>query len=106
MLSSARSQDGEQLLLEHALEFAGVADQPALHFFTHRRQHFAGGDGAEVGGDERGFQIVEGAGVDFLAEADDIFEALGEVLTGARDGLLHALKERCLLFLGLIEAAK
>ena len=63
------TQDGKQFLLEHALEFAGVADLLALHLFAHRGQHFAGGDGAEVGGDERGFQIVEGAGVNLLAEA-------------------------------------
>ena len=36
--------------------------------------------------------------VDFLAEADDVFDALREVLAGARDGLLHALKERGLFF--------
>ena len=29
--------------------------------------------------------------VDFLAEGDDFFDALGEVFAGARDRLLHAV---------------
>ena len=39
-----------------------VADLLAVDLFAHRGQHFAGGGGAEVGGDEGGFKIVERAG--------------------------------------------
>ena len=53
---------------------------------------------------QRGFEIVEGVAVDLLAEGDDVFNALGEVLAGARDRLLHAVKKAGFLF--FLEAAE
>ena len=94
LLLSSTIQDGEQFVLEYALEFRGVANLLAVHLFAHGRQHFARGGRAEVGGDEGGFQVVQRPGVDFLAEADDLVDALGKIFTGARDRLLHPLKER------------
>src|SRR5207237_7196440 len=71
-------------------------------------QDFVGGGGAEVGGDERGFQIVERGAVDLFAEGDDIVDALAQALAGAGDGALHAVEEARLLFflLFLVEAAE
>src|SRR5271169_852720 len=63
-----------------------------------------GGSGAEVGANQRGFQIVQGGAVDLFADGDDIFDALSEVLAGARDGLFHALDKTWFLF--FVQTAK
>src|SRR5208337_1250399 len=68
-------------------------------FLAQLFQNFVGGSGAEVGANQRGFQIVQRGAVDFLANRDDISDALGQVLARARDRLFHALnKARLLLF--------
>ena len=63
-----------------------------------------GGSGAEVGADQRRFQIVQRGAVDLFADGDDIFDALGQVLARARDGLLHALDKTW--FLLFVQTAK
>ena len=75
-----------------------VFDLLAVGFFAQLAEDFLRGGVAEIGADERGFEIVERVAVDLLAEGDDFFDALGEVFAGARDRLLHAVKEAGFLF--------
>ena len=81
-----------------------IFDLLAVGFLAQLLKDFVGGGGAEVGADERGFQIVERVAVDFLAERNDFFDAFGEVFPRARDRLFHAVEEAG--FLLLVEAAK
>ena len=54
---------------------------------------FGGGGGADVGGEEREFEVVEGSVVDFAGEGDDGGDRLGKRFAGAGDRLLHAVEE-------------
>src|SRR5882762_5224199 len=63
-----------------------------------------GGSCAEVGANQRGFQIVQCGTVDLLADGDNFFDALCQVLAGARDSFLHALDETWFLF--FVQTAK
>ena len=51
------------------------------------------GGGAYVGGEEQGFERIEGGLVDLAGEGDNGVEGLGEGLAGAGDGLPHAVEE-------------
>ena len=62
-------EDGQQLVLQHALQFVDVANLLAIDLLAQGLQHGGGGGGAQVGGDQRGFQIVERVAVDLLAES-------------------------------------
>ena len=72
----------------------------AVRFIAKLAENFLRGGGAEVGADERGLEIIERVAIDFLAEGDDFFNALGEIFARARDRLLHALEKAGLLFFG------
>src|SRR6202162_4837628 len=63
-----------------------------------------GGSCAEVGANQRGFEIVQRGAVDLLPHGDDLFDALGQVLARARDGFFHALDETWFLF--FVQTAK
>ena len=99
-----RRQNRQQFLFQQALEFIHILDLLAIGFVAQLLQHLMGGSGAEVGANQRGFQIVQRGAVDLLADGDDIFDALGQVLARARDGLLHALNETWFLF--FVQTAK
>src|SRR5207302_5411611 len=101
-------EDGEQLLLQQALEFGDVGNLAAVGLFAKFFQDFVGGGGAEIGGDEGGFQIVERGAVNLFAEGDDVVNALAQALAGAGDGALHAVEEAGFLFflLFLVEGAE
>jgi len=75
------------ILFQQTLEFVDVLDLFAVGLVAQLFQNLARGGGAEIGANQRGFEIVEGGAVDLLADGDDIFDALGQVLAGARDGL-------------------
>src|SRR5207237_811259 len=102
------AQDAEQLVFQHALQFVYVADLFAVDLLAQSGEHLLGGGVAEVGGEQCGFQVVEGLAVDLFAEADDVVNALAQVLTRARDRVAHAVEQPLLLlFRGrLFEAAE
>ena len=56
-----------------------------------RLEHLVCGRRAEIGGDQRGFEIVESVGIDLLIEGDYLLDAIAEVLARARDRVLHAI---------------
>ena len=62
--------------------------------------------GAEIGRDERGFEIVERIGVDLFIESYNLVDAFAEILARARDRVLHPLEKALLLLFFLIEAAE
>ena len=99
-----RAQNGEQFFFQQALEFLDVFDLLAVGLFAQFAENFLRGGIAEIGADERGFEIVEGVAVDLFAEGDDFLDALGEVFARARDRLLHAVKKAGFLF--FLEAAE
>ncbi len=92
-LRSGRGQNRQQFLFKQAFEFIHVLDLPAVRLVAEFFKNFMGGSGAEVGANQGGFEIVEGGAVDLLADGDDVLDALGQVLAGARDRLLHALNK-------------
>ena len=78
----------EQFFFQKALEFLDVFDLLVVGLLAQFAEDFLRGRVAEVGSDERGFEIIERVAVDLLAEGDDFFDALGEVFARARDRLL------------------
>ena len=92
-------QNRQQFFFQQALEFLHVFDLLAVGLVAQFAENFLRGGIAQVGADERGFEIVERVAVDFFAEGDDFLDALGEVLASARDRLLHAVEEAGLSFL-------
>ena len=82
---------------EQALQFVYVFDLLAIGLVAELLENFVSGGGAEVGADQRGFQVVEGGAVDFFADGDDVLDAFSEVLARARDRLLHAIEKTGLL---------
>ena len=53
---------------------AGVAQLVALHALADALQDLVGGAHADVGGDEREFQLVEQIGIDLLLALERVFE--------------------------------
>ena len=93
-------EDFEQVLADEVLQLGGVAKLVALHALADALQDFVGGADADVGGDERVFQLIEQIGIDFFLALQGVFERGDQA--GAR--LLHAalelLKEGGFLFDG------
>ena len=70
-------QNGEQLLFQQAFEFVCVLDLLAVGFVPKFVQHFAGGGVAQIGADERGFQVVQGRAVNLFAEWKRLLRCAG-----------------------------
>ncbi len=103
-LRTGRGQNRQQFFFQQPFQFIHILDLLAIGFVAQLLQNLMGGGGAEVGANQRGFQIVQRGAVDLLADGDDIFDALGQVLARARDGLLHALNKTWFLF--FVQTAK
>ena len=103
-LSIGGGENGENFFLEQPFEFVHVPDLLAVGFFAELLQYFVSRGRAQVSPQERGFKIVQRGPVDFLAERDDVFDALAQVFPGASHRFLHAIKETG--FLLFVEAAK
>ena len=82
-------QNFEQVFADQVLQFGGVGELVAVHALADALQNLVGGADADIGGDERVFQLVEQIGVDFLAALERVFERRNQ--PGAR--LLHAALE-------------
>src|SRR4029077_691956 len=98
------SEDGKQFFFQYSLEFFDVLDLLAVGFVAKLFQDLVSSFGAQVGANERGFQVIEGGAVNLLAERNCFFDALAEILASARDRLFHALEETG--FLLFVKAAK
>ena len=89
---------------QQALEFVDILDLLAVGFVPQFFQNFVGRSRAEVGANQRGFEIVESGSIDLFADGNNVFDAFGQVLARARDGLLHALYKTWFLY--FIQTAK
>src|SRR6202035_1087771 len=72
-------QNCEQFVFQQALKFVDVLDLLAVGFFSKLAQNFLSRDVAQVGADKSRFQIVECRPINFLAEGNNVLEALAEV---------------------------
>ncbi len=98
-----RIQNCQQFFFKQAFQFLHILDLFAVGLLAELAQDFLGGRSAQVGADERGLKIVERVAVDFLAEGNHLFNALGQILACTRDCLLHALEQSVFLFFGAAE---
>src|SRR5215813_6996067 len=65
----------------------------AVGLLSQLAKHLMGGCAAQVGANQRSFQIIEGRSVDFLAKRNHLLDALAEVLPCAGYRLFHPLQE-------------
>ena len=82
------------------LQFGGVAKLVALHALADALQDFVGGAHADVGGDQREFQLVEQVGIDFLLALQRVFERGDQAGARLLDAALELLEEGGFLFDG------
>ncbi len=92
------AENCQQLFLQQTLEFLSIFDLFTVGLVAEFGEHFLRGSVAEIGGDERGLEIVEGVAVNLLANRNDFLDALRQVFAGSRNRLLHAVKEAGFLF--------
>ncbi len=59
---------------------------------------------SQIRGHETHLQLFQSGFIDLVGQGDDVFDAVGQGLAGARDGLLHAAEYA--LFFGFFQAAK
>ena len=97
-------ENGLEFGLEQRLELGAAGDGFALSLFAQRGDNFAGRGHADVGRDERKFQLFERRFIDFAGECEDRVDVVGKRLAGARDRIFHAVEYA--LALGLVQAAK
>jgi len=60
---------------------------------------------AEVGSDQRRFQLVERIAIDLFIERDNVVDTLAQVLARARDCLFHAVEKAWLFLFGFFFGA-
>ena len=93
-------QDFEQIFADEAAQLAGIADQFAVDALADAVENFVGGGDADIGADERVFELFEQIGVDFLAAGDDVFDARDEAGAGFLDAAFEFFEKRRLLLDG------
>src|SRR5580698_6183757 len=88
------------MLANEALYFCGVAELVAAHALADAVENLGGGADADIGGDEREFELIEQAGVDFLLALDGVFERGNQAGAGFLDTALELLEKGRLLLHG------
>ena len=77
-------------VFQQVAQFFAAFDRLLAGAFAESLEDLGRGLHADVAHDERGFEFFEGRLVDFAGESDDVVDARGKGLAGARDGLAHA----------------
>ena len=91
-------QNFEQIFADQAAQFAGIADQFAVHAFADALQNFVRGADADIGADERVFEFFEKIGVDRFAAGDDVFDARDQAFACFLNAAFQFFEQRWLLF--------
>ena len=88
-----RVQDSNDVRLDLALELRGIGERVAVHLFAHGIEDFARRLHAQVGGEQRGLQILEDRRIDLALAEKNRVNGLGKRRLGLADGLLQPLEE-------------
>ena len=88
----------QDFLLHNAANLPRVFELSAARLLAQPGKNFTGSFDAQVGHNQRGFQVVEQGGIDALLAFRDFIEPVDKLRFSGGDSLLEPVKEACLLF--------
>ncbi len=83
----------QDLVFQLALQRAGLDQLVLVDLLAQRGQDFFSGAHAEVGAEQRGFELTEQFGIYGAVARKDLFDARGKFRAGLADGVLQAFEE-------------
>ena len=90
-------QDFEQMLADESFQLAGVANQLAVDALADAFENFGGGGDADIGGNQRVFELIEQFGVNLLLAGDQILDLADQASARLLDARLEAFEKVRLL---------
>ena len=84
----------QDLIFQFAFQRAGFFQFVFVHLLAQRGEDFFGGAHAEVGAEQRGFQLLQQFGIDGAIAGEQLFDARGKLRASFADGIFQPLEER------------
>jgi len=82
------------MLADEALQFGGIVQLMPLDALADTLQDFLGGAHAHVGGDERGFELVQQIGIDLFFSLERVLERGNQAGAGFLDAAFELFEQR------------
>ena len=83
----------QELVFQFRFEVRGIVEGMPFELLPHGFQNLMRGAGAQVGGEQRIFELCEQLGIDFLFARDQIFDLGGDLRPRLRDRLLQPVEQ-------------
>src|SRR5580658_9032036 len=89
-----RGENFQDLIFQFAFQGTGFFEFVFVHLLAQGGEDFFGGAHAEVGAEQRGFQLLQQLGVNGTVAGEQLFDAGGKFRTSFADGIFQPFEER------------
>ncbi len=90
---SGCGEDFQDLIFQFALQRAGFGEFVLVHLLAEGGEDFFGGAHAEVGAEQRGFELLQQLGVNGAIAGEELFDARGKFRASFADGIFQPFEE-------------
>ena len=89
-----RCENFQDLVFQFAFQRAGFFEFVFVYLLAEGGEDFFGGAHAEVGAEQRGFELLQKFGIDGAVAGEQLFDARGKFRARFADGVFQPLEER------------